>query len=452
MLRSALLKKSLALLAVLMALVLGLRMIEGVSRDRVAQRAYAVQSVQQSAAGPQVLAGPVISRKCVEESIETKVVDGKTVRETVREDHVLRAFPDALDWRGDIGVEPRRRSLYTVNTYRAALLGRASFTNLKSLSVPVVEAPAKITCGAPRLDVLLSHQSGIQSAEIKLDGVAATLASGVSIANAAGFSVLLSEFKEASAMNAMKVEVKLDLLGMESVSVLPVGGDNTVTLASAWPHPSFVGAFLPREKAISDKGFTANWRVSSLATDAQASFPCGVVRSGEARCAEGMAVNLIDPVNAGALSERAVKYGELFIALTFVGLGLFELLRRVKVHPVQYLLIGAALAVFFLLLLSVSEHVPFAWAYLLAAAGCTLLIGVYAASVLGGVRAALPLTGGCATLYAVLYLVLQSEQHALLAGSLLIFAVLAAVMLSTRHIRWGAPGVVDAAAPADTAV
>ena len=139
MLRSALLKKSLALLAVLMALVLGLRMIEGVSRDRVAQRAYAVQSVQQSAAGPQVLAGPVISRKCVEESIETKVVDGKTVRETVREDHVLRAFPDALDWRGDIGVEPRRRSLYTVNTYRAALLGRASFTNLKSLSVPVVE-------------------------------------------------------------------------------------------------------------------------------------------------------------------------------------------------------------------------------------------------------------------------------------------------------------------------
>ena len=250
---------------------------------------------------------------------------------------------------------------------------------------------------------MLSHQSGIQSAEIKLDGVAATLDSGVSIANAAGFSVLLSDFKECTtASSAVKVDVKLDLLGMDSASMLPVGNDNTVTLASAWPHPSFVGAFLPREKTISNAGFTASWRVSSLATDAQASFPCGVVRNGETRCAEGMAVKLIDPVNASALSERAVKYGELFIVLTSVGIGFFELLRRVKVHPVQYLLIGAALAVFFVLLLSVSEHVPFARAYLLAATGCTLLIGAYATSVLGVVRAALPLTGGCALIYAVL--------------------------------------------------
>ena len=157
-----------------------------------------------------------------------------------------------------------------------------------------------------------------------------------------------------------------------------------------------------------------------------------------------MAVNFIDPVNVTALSERAVKYGELFIALTFVGLGLYELLRRIKVHPVQYLLIGAALAVFFLLLLRVSEHLPFATAYLLAALGCTTLIAVYAMSALGGWRGALPVAGGCATLYGVLYLVLQSEQHALLAGSLLIFAVLAVVMLSTRKIRWGAVAANEA--------
>ena len=157
-----------------------------------------------------------------------------------------------------------------------------------------------------------------------------------------------------------------------------------------------------------------------------------------------MAVNFIDPVNVTALSERAVKYGELFIALTFVGLGRYELLRRIKVHPVHYLLIGAALAVFFLLLLRVSEHLPFAAAYLLAALGCTTLIAVYAMSALGGWRGALPVAGGCATLYGVLYLVLQSEQHALLAGSLLIFAVLAVVMLSTRTIRCGAVAANEA--------
>jgi len=100
-----------------------------------------------------------------------------------------------------------------------------------------------------------------------------------------------------------------------------------------------------REKTLSAQGFSADWKVSSLATDAQSRFPCGVASSNKSACAEGMAVAFVDPVHATALSERAVKYGELFIALTFVGLGLYELLRRIKVHPAQYLLIGAALAV-----------------------------------------------------------------------------------------------------------
>jgi inner membrane protein len=437
MIGKAMMVKLAALLVVLLLLAVGLSAIGGVTAERVRQRSFAVASIAQSAAGPQVLAGPVISRTCVQESTLSKVIDGKTVSETVRESMVLRAFPAALEWRGEVGVEPRRRSLYTVNTYLASLAGVAQFKSLQGLATPVVEPKNKISCGEPHLAVLLSHQSGIQSAEVKINGALMTLTSG-GVDGVAGFSVALPGLTEASAQaKAMTIEVKLDLLGMERLSLMPVGDDNTLKLGSKWPHPSFAGAFLPRDKTISEQGFSANWRVSSLATDAQTRFPCGVAGAAKMECAEGMAVAFVDPVNPTALSERAVKYGELFIALTFVGLGLFELLRRIKVHPVQYLLIGAALAVFFLLLLSVSEHLPFATAYGLAALGCTLLIGVYAKSVLGGWRGAAPVTGGCATLYGVLYLVLQSEQHALLAGSLLIFAVLAAVMLSTRNIRWG---------------
>ena len=129
--------------------------------------------------------------------------------------------------------------------------------------------------------------------------------------------------------------------------------------------------------------------------------------------------------------------GLLFIALTFVGIGMLELLKRVPVHPMQYLLIGAAVAAFFLLLLSLSEHVSFELAYAAAAAACVGLIAVYAKGVLGGWARALPTATALSVLYGVLYLVLQSEQHALLAGSLLLFAVLAGVMLMTRDLKWG---------------
>lgn len=446
MLSRAMLVKLVALVAVLLLLGLGLNAISGVTAQRVGQRAFAIASIAQSAAGPQVLAGPVISRLCVQESVASKVIDGKTISETKRESLALRVFPATLEWSVEVNVEPRRRSLYTVNTYLASLAGVAKFSSLQGLATPVADAKNSITCGEPRMDVLLSHQSGIQSAEVKIDGALMTLVSGGSD-GVAGFSVALPGLADAAMLaKAMTVDVKLDLLGMESFSLLPVANDNTLKLASKWPHPSFAGAFLPREKTLSTQGFSANWKVSSLATDAQSRFPCGIAPNARNVCAEGMAVTFVDPVNPTALSERAVKYGVLFITLTFVGLGLFELLRRINVHPVQYLLIGAALAVFFLLLLSVSEHLPFATAYLLAALGCTALIAVYAKSVLGGWRGALPVAGGCATLYGVLYLVLQSEQHALLAGSLLIFAVLAVVMLSTRHVRWGtvaAAGVAD---------
>ena len=158
--------------------------------------------------------------------------------------------------------------------------------------------------------MLLSHQSGIQSAQVTIDSTVATLLSGVSVDGASRFSLKLPDAKTASSMDkAMAVDIKLNLVGVEHLSVLPVGNDNTLKLSSTWPHPSFAGAFLPREKTISEQGFDATWRVSSLATDAQARFPCGVAHTGAAPCAAGMVVNLVDPVNPAALSERGEIWG-----------------------------------------------------------------------------------------------------------------------------------------------
>ncbi|HZV94253.1 MAG TPA: inner membrane CreD family protein, partial [Caldimonas sp.] len=153
-------------------------------------------------------------------------------------------------------------------------------------------------------------------------------------------------------------------------------------------------------------------------------------------CIETFGVSFIDPVGIYALSDRATKYGLLFIALTFVAVGAVEVMRRVRVHPIQYLLVGCAIALFFLLLVSLAEHVAFAVAYLAASTACTVLLAFYGCFVLRGVRPGLLFGAGIGALYGVLYVLLQLEQTALLLGSVLLFVVLAALMVATRRIDW----------------
>jgi inner membrane protein len=159
---------------------------------------------------------------------------------------------------------------------------------------------------------------------------------------------------------------------------------------------------------------------------------------------EAFGVNFIEPVNIYLLAERATKYGLLFIALIFGGFFLFETLKQLRIHPLQYGLVGISIAVFFLLLISLTEHIPFALAYALAALGCTALLCVYLAAVLRGWSRAWRFGVKLALLFAVLYGLLLSEDNALLMGALLVFACLAAVMMLTRRIDWYAVGRVQA--------
>jgi inner membrane protein len=250
--------------------------------------------------------------------------------------------------------------------------------------------------------------------------------------------------------------VTLDLVGTEDLSFVPLGEQSSFKLTSDWPHPSFNGRFLPAQRSVTATGFEAEWRLSALASSSGQELLAGhglcaateplptplpmqlAATAGQPTqpCIERFGVAFIDPVSTYVLSDRATKYGLLFIVLTFVAVGLVEVMRRLRVHPVQYALVGSALASFFLLLVSLSEHIPFALAYAAAATACTLLLGYYGAHVLRGWRAGLAFAGGIGALYALLYLLLRSEQSALVLGSVLLFAVLAAVMVVTRRIDW----------------
>jgi inner membrane protein len=207
-------------------------------------------------------------------------------------------------------------------------------------------------------------------------------------------------------------------------------------MRSDWPHPSFAGRFLPLKHDIRPDGFTSEWKVSRYA--APGTSP-----------GHELSVGFVEPAGLYQRLERASKYGFLFIGLTFAAFMLCELLRRLAIHPIQYALVGLALAVFFLLLVALSEHIAFAIAYAIATFACVGLITLYLSKVLGNIRIGLAFGSALAALYAMLYALVQAEDYALLGGALLLFALLAAVMTATRRVDWYA---LASASPRDSAV
>jgi inner membrane protein creD len=230
----------------------------------------------------------------------------------------------------------------------------------------------------------------------------------------------------------------MTLAGQSHLAVAPLGEDTTAQLSSAWPHPGFGGRFLAAERTVSDTGFEAHWRISSLTTQARAQLAAALKQEKAANLErlETFDVTLTQPVNVYSMSERAAKYGGLFIALVIMAAFMVELFKRLRLHPVQYGLVGLSIAVFFLLLLALSEKMAFAWAYAGAAAASVALLGLYFSAVLGGAQRGGALAAYVAVLYAALYGLLASENNALLLGALLVFAMLAALMLGTRHVDW----------------
>jgi inner membrane protein len=229
----------------------------------------------------------------------------------------------------------------------------------------------------------------------------------------------------------LEFSVDMRLAGTETLSVAPVGDSNRVQLSSTWRSPLFAGQFLPQGDSMNGQGFSALWEVSSLATGTHVQMESNPVKE-----IDMMNVSLLTPIDPYKLSDRATKYGILFVVLTFGGFFLFEMIKALPIHPIQYLLVGFGLAIFFLLLVSFSEHMAFARAYVIASAACIGLLTFYLSYVLRSVIRGVSFGGMLTALYAAVYGLLVSEDNSLILGSLLLFAVLAAVMVVTRKVDW----------------
>jgi len=430
-----------AILFLTLLLVVPLAMIGGLTRERQARRDTVVQDIARSAAYAQTLTGPLLivpyTRKVQEEQLDESHRAYTVTREVSGE---LRLLPATLDLAGRLDTEERRRGIYRARVFNAdtTLTGR--------FEIPAhfgVADAASYRFGQPRLVLGISDIRGVGNAlSLQANGtrVAFVPGTGTTLLPAGVQAPVV--LADAAGAQGLEFGIGLQLTGTGEFQVTPVGRDTDVKLSSNWPHPGFTGEFLPRTRAIGAAGFTADWHTSFFATNLEEALSrCEPQDSGkQPACADFLArhfgVSFVDPVDQYLQSTRAVKYGFLFIALTFAGFFLFEVLRQFSVHPVQYALVGFALAMFFLLLLSLSEHIGFARAYGVSAASCVALIGYYVAQILRSRASGAGFGAALAVLYALLYGILVSEDYALLMGSLLLFALLAMAMVLTRGVNW----------------
>ena len=429
----SLLLKSIVDALLIAAILIPLGMIRGTIAERQAYRQQAVAAIAESYAGPQTLVGPLLVVPYLVET-QTTQNDEKGVPHTVVNNTWLQwvLFPKTLQMTGNVVPGVRHLGLHEVRVYelRGKLAGRFD------LSIPQQANGGKVVrVGTPFVSIGVDDVRGLigtpllaldDKATILLQGAGTERANGGVHADLAPFAV--------GEKRTLGFTFDFVLGGTERLAIAPIGDDNRIELDSTWRSPQFAGRFLPRTRNISAKGFHALWEVSALAANTQSRYAEGNLAKADG--VDRIELILVDPVNIYSQVDRASKYGLLFVLLTFVGFFMFELIKKLRIHPIQYLLVGLALAIFFLLLLSLSEHIPFVWAYLVASAACIGLLGFYLSYVLRSRTRGAGFAAMLTALYAVLYGLLISEDNALVLGSLLLFAILAAIMTITRKIDW----------------
>lgn len=231
---------------------------------------------------------------------------------------------------------------------------------------------------------------------------------------------------------AIKGHLELSLKGTDQISFVPSAKSTSVNIQSTWPHPSFNGRFLPENREYSDDGFTANWNILEYNRSTPQSF-LGAANFEQ----DAFGVSLYSPVNHYQKSERSAKYAVMLIALTFILFFFSQAINKVKIHPFQYFLVGLALCLFYTLLLSLSEHIGFNKAYVIAASMVLSMVGLYLKQIFQSVKFTLITTGVLAGLYVYIFSLLQLEDYALLIGSIGLFVILALIMWLSLKIKWG---------------
>jgi inner membrane protein len=407
----------------IVGLLIPIGWIDGLVRERQNRHAEVRRELSATWGGEQLVQGPFLIVPYVEHWKDEKGV--AKIRH-----HRAYFLPETLEIDGVVEPERRARGIFEVLLYRVRLRVQGTFAAPPARTLPI--APADVGWDAATLSIGVPDLRGMENdPKLEWNGAPAAFRPGTGPISlyASGMNALVPGV---TASASHRFSFTLTLTGADALRFVPVGKDNRVSLTSTWPDPSFDGAFLPVERSVREDGFEAEWRVSYYGRSFPQTWQSAEAPPADALGRAAFGVRLLESIDFYRKTERATKYAVLFVALTFLAFLLFELWTRLRIHPLPYLLVGLSLCLFFVLLLSLAEHLGFGLAYVLAAAGTIASIAGYATRILAGTRRGALLAGGLGTLYGWLYVLLQLEDYALLLGSVGLFAALAAVMYATR--------------------
>lgn len=444
--------KLLMLAILVLLLMVPVSQVRGLIGERMARRGEVEHEITKTWGRSQTLTGPmlVVPAQVAQPGglIHQPIADAQgqvtqilrrpaTEAETIWRSQPLYIMPDELEWHAELVPDTRYRGLFEVVVYEARIRATGTFV------VPTIDRNgrsmhwdrAELALGIPDPKGLAEQVRFTWGGE-PVDfqpgrGVASMLCCGIH--GALGNQTDLEPGK------SIPFTLELVLRGSGELLFVPAGSTTSLEATSTWTTPGFVGAFLPGERTVDETGFRAAWHVPSFGRDYPGHWWEGELDH-EVLCRSGFGVSLVVSADAYQQNERAVKYAILFVVLTFGMIFLLELLGASRLHAVQYLLVGFALSMFYLLLLALAEHLGFALAYGLAAAATIALIGGYTHAILGVGGAAggktIIVSASLGALFTYLYVLLQLEDYALLVGALGLFAALATIMAATRRLDW----------------
>ena len=433
--------KMAALGTLVLLLLIPLAMIRSVLNERLQRHHEAVAEITSTWGDAQAVNGPIliVPYKYRVKVAKTLLVNGRMENVETTETQTAQAcfLPEDLKIVGHLTPNVLHRGIYQAVVYSGKL--ELSGTFAKPVFDDWKVAPEDVAWEDATVVVMVADLRGAQEAlTLTWDGQAFPLVPGAKIE---GFSSAVhARLKNvSSAQDRTPFSLNLSLNGSTGLRLAPIGRQTQVRLTSPWPDPSFCGAFLPSERKVSPAGFEADWHVSYYGRPfpQQWSSQDRVNPVTPASIESSMfGVDLIPVVDSYRYVERSIKYGVLFIVLIFTAFFLFEALASVRVHPFQYTLVGMALCLFYLALLSLSEVIPFGAAYLAGAAVSTLMITLYSARALRSARRALAIGAELAAIYGFLFVILCLQDYSLLLGTAGLFLALAIVMFATRNIDW----------------